>query len=984
MSAQPNRLGQGGVIDRGKPLTFTFNGETYQGYAGDTLASALMANGVDVISRSFKYHRRRGVQGAGAEDATSIVQLCGANDAPNILATQQPLYEGLDARSVNCWPSVNFDLGAALQVASPLLPSGFYYKTFMWPHWHAFEPFIRKAAGFGTSPENVTQKAYENRFGHCDVMIVGAGPAGLSAALAAGRSGARVLLVDETQQAGGSLLSSSAEVGNMAGELWVEQTILELDALENVERLQNATAWGYHEGNLITVIERSPEPKELAQRNRRVWAKKVVLATGAIERPIIFENNDLPGVMFSSAAKTYARRFGVLPGKSAVVFVNNDCAYSAALELKNAGVDVRALVDVRREVSVELSKSVEDAGITLLLNHIVVKAFGKKRVTGVSIIPRTGSGQQTLACDLLCVSGGWNPAVHLHSQSRGSIKYDHTIACFRPDESMQASVSVGGANGDFDLSMCLKDGYAAGRDAIVSLGFDAVGEAPKSNYSAQNKYTVEAFWSVQMDDKRCKAFADLAGDVTVSDLHLAVREGYSEIEHLKRYTTVGMGFDQGKTANVNTIGIVAGLLGKDLPDVGTTTFRSPYTLIEFGALAGSRRDMSVLPYRHTSITNEHKSAGTVMFEAGARWQRPSYYPVKSDETLEEAMYRESRAVRERVAMYDGSPLGKFELKGPDVTELLNLVYTNNWDGLEIGRGRYGFMLSEDGLMFDDGVTFRLDETRYFMSGATGNAPALEAKLDRLLNVEHADLKVLVTPMTSQWANVTVCGPLARDVLQSMGTDIDLSRDAFPFMSFREGKLAGIPVRVFRVSFTGELSFEVNTARRYGAELWRKVREAGEPHGICPIGSEANHLLRIEKGFISFGHEVDGVIDPIDLGHDWIISKKKTDFIGKRGMEIRRAGDRARQELVGLLTEDVNEVIAEGAPITPNGEAGNSEGFVSAAIWSVVNKRSIALGLLNNGRARHGETVYARVKGKVIPAKVTQPVFYDPDGEKLRM
>ena len=984
MTSQQFRIETGGLIDRSKPLEFQFNGQMLTGYAGDTLASALLANGVRLVSRSFKYHRRRGIQGAGVEDASAIVQLCGNHDAPNILATQQVLYEGLEARSVNCWPSVNFDLGAVMQFGSALLPSGFYYKTFMWPHWHAFEPFIRKAAGFGKSPQKVESRPYENRFGHCDVLIVGAGPTGLSTALAAARSGARVLLVDETQQAGGCLTWRDVEIDGVASRDWVAKALAELDACENVERLQNATAWGYHEGNLVTIIERAPVPTALAQRNRRVWAKQVVLATGAIERPIIFENNDLPGIMFSDAVHTYIGRYAVKPGNRAVVFANNDCAYRVIPALDKVGIKVAAVVDVRESIGSTSKEILKQHGIELLGGHVVRRALGTKQLTGVKIEAVNGNKSFHIECDLLCLSGGWNPAVHLHSQSRGSLRYDSELACFRPDATAQNSQSVGGANGDFNLVAYLQDGYKAGTEAAQAAGFTERGQAPLLAADTVDSYAIQAYWSVQTDDKRSKAFTDLAGDVTVSDLHLALREGYSEIEHLKRYTTTGMGFDQGKTANVNAIGIVADVLGKSLPEVGTTTFRSPYSLVEFGAIAGSRTDKSVLPYRHTPITDLHKARGAVMFEAGARWQRPSYYPITSGETLEQAMYRESRAVRERVAMYDGSPLGKFELKGPDVIELLNLIYTNDWSDLNIGSSRYGFMLNEEGLLFDDGVTFRIDKTRYLMSGATGNAIALEAKLDRLLNVERADLQVLVTPLTSQWANVTVCGPQARELLQLLDSDINFSRDAFPFMCCRNGVLAGIPVRVFRVSFTGELSFEINTPRRHGAALWEIIARAGAAFDICPIGSEANHLLRIEKGFISFGHEVDGVIDPYDLGHGWIVSKTKNDFIGKRAMEIRRAANPLRQELVGLLTDDPQKVIAEGAPLTPKGAATDSEGFVSAAIWSVTEQRSIALGLLNNGSARHGETVYARVKGEVVPAVVTTPVFYDAKGEKLRM
>ena len=918
-------------------------------------------------------------------DVCSMVQLCGDSDAPNLLASVLQLEDGLEARSVNCWPNVDVDVGVSLRLLSGIIPAGFYYKTFFWPHWHVFEPVIRKLAGFGKPPRTVPDRPYENRYDHCDVMIVGAGPTGLAAALAAGRAGARVLLVDDMVRPGGGLLRSAAVVDGKPADQWVHEAVDEIDALANVVRLQEATAWGYLEGNLVTIMEHRPEPSELMARNRKVWAKHVVLATGAMERPIVFGNNDRPGVMLVSAVSDYIHNYAVLPGKRAVVFTNNDGAYRTLLDLSRAGAEIAAVVDVRENVPAHLLKLVDGVGLRMMTDSYIGTVRGSKRVQGVEIRSCSRSDVvEYVNCDLVCVSGGWNPLVHLFSQSGGKLKFCERIQSFVPDTVAQETSVVGAANGSLQLDRCLNEGSRAGSAAAASVGYNGI-KAP--NFDGAEPFdiddSIEAFWNVPAGRRSGKTFVDMAGDVTVADLELSVREGYGAIEHLKRYTTTGMGLDQGKTANVNAIGIVAGLTGKEISQVGTTTFRPPYVPIEFGAIAGSRSDSVVLPYRHTPITRWHVSKGAVIYEAGARWQRPGFYP-KYDETMEQAVARECRSVREGVGIYDGSPLAKFEIKGPDVEKLLDLVYTNSFSRLRVHQGRYGIMLTEDGLIFDDGVTFRVADDLFLMSGATGNGPALEAKLDRLIHIERPDLRVLVTPVTSQWANATVCGPIAREMLKGANCSIDLSADAFPFMHMREGNFAGMPVRIFRVSFTGELSFEINTSARYGLQLWEYLMELGSEFGICPVGSEANHVLRVEKGFISLAHEVDGTADPIDLGLDWIVSKNKSDFIGQRAMEIRRQANNDRRELVGLLPNDPSELIPENAPITPGGRATDSEGFVSASVWSIALDRFIALGLLERGRKRIGETVFIRHSDRIIPAEVVEPVFYDPAGKKLRM
>ncbi len=978
------RLAQGGLIDRSVPLNFTFNGKACSGFAGDTLASALMASGVDVISRSFKYHRPRGIQQLGCADVGSMVQIEGRSEAPNVLASTTALQDGLCARSVNCWPSVNFDFGAALRLLSPIIPAGFYYKTFMWPHWHVYEPKIRKLAGFGRAPRQSSDDLFETRFWHCDVLIVGAGPAGLMAARAAAQSAARVIVVDEQPAAGGRLRFSTAKIGGLAASDWASQAADWLAAQDNVQILSDAVAWSYLEGNMVCVVERNPNPPEIAMRNWKIWAKQVIIATGAIERGIAFAGNDRPGVMSTDAICSMIRSYAVAPGRQAVLFANNNRAYSALEHLAAAGIQMKALVDVRSQISEQAMEFAHRYVSEIVTSAVVSKAsMRRRRVGSVTIAERATGRTRVIECDLLGVSGGWTPSVHLFSQSRGSLAYSDEIASFCPDQPQLATLVAGSVRGVFSLADSISDGARAGLSAIRSLGHaSAQIELPQVAESLQCELQIEPLWSTDSGERRSKAFIDFAGDVTTFDLRLALQEGYESIEHLKRYTTTGMGLDQGKTANMNAIGLAAALSGRHPGSVGSTTYRPPYTPVEFGAIAGSRTGDHILPYRHTPLTAWHVAHGAVMFEAGLRWQRPAYYP-QHGETMQQAIDRECRSVRNQAGIYDGSPLGKFELAGPDAVRLLNLVYTNRFDNLAAGQGRYGIMLSEDGLIFDDGVTFRLGQNRYLMTCSTGGAHQVEQKLERLIHVDQPDLDVTLVPCTSQWANATVCGPLARDLLRACESSFNFEREDFPFMHLREGIIADMPARIARVSFTGELSFEVNVPSRYGRQLWEYLFEIGQFDKICPVGSEASHVLRVEKGFLSLGHEVDGTVDPIDLGLERLMSKTKADFIGKRAVEIRRRSSIPRYELVGLLPQDQRTAIEEGAPIVPGSHAKSSEGFVSACVWSGACDRVIALGLLQNGKNRHGEVITVQSGKKFVPAQVGSPVFYDPQGHKLR-
>ena len=968
------RLSSGGRIDRQRPIAFRFDGMELKGCAGDTVASALMANDVALVGRSFKLHRPRGFFGAGHEDGVMVSRLA-PRPAANQLATVTPLEEGGDYVSVSTWPNARSDLGAAAQWFSRLLPAGFYYKTFMLPSWRLFEPFIRGAAGLGRVPDPAWEPVCESRFGDCDVLVVGAGPAGLAAALTAARAGASVMLADDGEHPGGRLIADGLDDGG-----WAARAVAELESLSHARLLRRATVWGHHERNLLTLIERRPaDAPDLDLRNWKIRARQLVIAAGAHERPIPFADGDRPGVMLASAARAFLNRHGVLAGERAVVFANNDSARGAALDLAGAGASV-TLVDIRPQA--KGAAALAQRGVKLIADGCVLRALGSRRVEGVEI--RHPDGRvAALPCDLVAVSGGWNPAFHLASQTREARSvWRDDLAAFVASHGEGHFRLAGAAGGVFEAGACALDGVQAGQAALRALGREVKAIDLPEIADPFVARSVQPLWFVPPRRRGEKVFVDLSGDVTTADLGLALREGYDSIELVKRYTTAGMGVDQGKSGNVNVIGIVGALTGQATDQVGTTTFRPPFVPVEFGAIAGARQKARLYPWRHTPLTEWHLARGAVMYEAGLRWQRPGYYPLQGED-WQAAASREARAVRTGVGVYDGTPLGKFQLKGPDVGRLLDLVYIGDFGKVAVGRGKYGVMMSDDGLVMDDGVAFRLGEDRWLMHSSTGAADRVHLHLEQILQVHRPDWRVSVTPVTTRWANATLCGPKARDVLAALEPDFDISRAALPFVGMAEGRIGGLPVRVFRVSWTGEMSFELNTPARHAVELWEKVMAAGAPFGIVPVGSEANHILRVEAGYISTGHEVDGTADPHDLGLGALVSASKPDFIGKRSMEMRRKLDPERFELVGLLPVDPQRSVPEGAPLTPDGDKADQEGFVSACVRSVALDRVIALGLLRRGRARMGEVVHARVRDEIVPLEVTAPVFHDADRARVR-
>ncbi|HWV61634.1 MAG TPA: sarcosine oxidase subunit alpha family protein [Sphingopyxis sp.] len=969
------RLGTAGRVDRGKQVAFRWAGRTLHGYAGDTLASALMANGVSIVGRSFKYHRPRGLLAAGLEEPNAIVQLeTGAAAVPNVKATQIELYEGLVANPVNAKPSVEFDLLAVNSLFKPFIPAAFYYKTFMWPNWHWFEPAIRKAAGLGDAPEESDPDSYDHRFAHTDIVVVGSGAAGLAAAIAAAKGGEQVLLVEADAELGGGLLAEPSEIEGVAPLAWRDRMLVALAGLPNVTVMNRTMAFGFYDHQLVGLCERVTDhlpPQARSGPRQRLWkvrTKRVILATGAFERPIAFAGNDLPGVMLASAAQTYALRYGVAPGRRIVVATNNDSAYHAAFALHDAGVVIAAIVDSRTKGGNAVAGAMA-RGIRTIMDSAPIKAKGRRRVKGLTLGKiADGKASETIACDTILMSNGWNPAVHLHSQSGGSLAFNSSLEAFLPSKSVQAAVNVGAAAGIFDLEIALASGRAAGQGDEVGAPFPAA-VGPTLHFA-------------DGDMRAAKAWVDFQNDVTAGDVQIAARENFRSVEHLKRYTTLGMASDQGKTSNVTGIHMLASLLGKPPQAIGTTKFRPPFDPVTIGGFAGRAVGENLMPIAHSAAHASALAAGAKMENYGS-WLRPAYFP-RTGEDEHAAVAREVLAVRGQVGLFDASPLGKIEVKGPDAAEFLQRIYVNGVRNLKVGRCRYGLMLSEHGIVYDDGVFAKIAEDHFLVGTTSGHAAAIADMLQEWLQCEWTDLKVLVENVTTAWAVMNVAGPKARAVLEGIGTDIDLSREAFPHMSYREGRVGGVPARIQRVSFSGELSYEVSVPWGYGRALWDAMMQAGAPHGITPFGVEALMALRIEKGFLHVGSDTDGTTMPQDVGFGVAVSKKPDDFIGRRSTMTPEGLRGDRRQLVGLETLDAGGAFECGAHIVAADAKGigATQGWVTSSVQSPTLGRPLAMALIERGTARIGETVRVWNLGKGRPARIVDPRFYDPAGGKL--
>ena len=970
--SQPFRLASGGRIDRSRKLTFKFDGRTYTGFHGDTLGSALLANGVHLLGRSFKYHRPRGILTAGPEEPNALVRVSrGPGPAtPNLRAPTVELYDGLVAFSQNRSPSLRYDVGAVTDRLAAVLPAGFYYKTFMWPHgaWHRlYEPAIRRAAGLGEAPDGPDPDNYTHRYAHADVLVVGMGPAGLAAACAAAATGARVVVCDEQPEPGGGALSEP-------NPEWVAASLAELAANERVTVLTRTTAIGHFPHNSVLLVERLTDHLERLPSDaprERMWtvrARQIVFAAGAIERPLVFADNDRPGVMLAGAARSFSWRYGVAVGRRAVVVTAHDAAYDAALDLHAAGVPVALIADLRTMADGPTQARARDAGIRVATGMRVAGTRGRLRVSAINLVT-VGGEPETVACDAVLMSGGFTPSVHLHSQARGKLRFDAAMGAYLPDGSVERVRSAGAARGVYALPDILRDGADAGAAAAAG----APGEPVPATDPGGGMIGV-----APGTPKGGPRFVDFQNDVTDKDLHLAMREGFRSIEHVKRYTTTGMATDQGKTSNMNALGIVASALDVPVPKIGLTTFRMPYTPTSFGAFAGHARGELFDPVR-TTATHDIAAAQGAVFEDVGQWKRARYFP-HDGETMDQAVARECRAVRASVGMFDASTLGKIEVCGPDAAEFLERMYVNAWKKLGVGRCRYGIMLRETGFVMDDGVVGRLARDRFHVTTTTGNAASVLAHMEDYLQTEWPELDAWLTSVTEQWAVVAVQGPRARDVVKTLVEGVDLA--AFPHMSVAEARIAGFDGRLFRVSFTGELGYELNVPSGDGAALWHAVAEAGRAFGIVPYGTEAMHVLRAEKGYFIVGQESDGTATPDDLGLGWAVSKVKRDFVGKRSLVRPDMASADRKQLVGLVSVDRETVLTEGAQLVSADAPRTSLGHVTSAYRSGAAGGPVALAMLASGRARLGEVLLVPDPAGDLHVRVTTPVFVDPKGVRL--
>jgi len=971
------RIAGKGLIDRTKPVSFTFDGKPYQGFKGDTVASALLANGVKVVGRSFKYHRPRGVLTAGSEEPNAMIEVIGAtNQTPNVRATMQELFEGLTTRSQNRMGSLRFDLLAVNDLLAPFFSAGFYYKTFMWPRafWERlYEPAIRRAAGLGSLSGRHDEGHYEKAFAFCDLLVIGGGPTGLMAALTAARAGADVILADEDSRLGGRLISNGETIDGAPGLEWVASAEAELAALPNVRILRRTTVTGAYDDGVFGALERvalhrPARPDVPRECFWRITARRTVLASGALERPIAFAKNDRPGIMMASAVETYLHRFGVVPGQRVTLFANNDGARATARALMSAGVQVAAILDSRTTAS-----AVEDCPV--YLGARITDTAGRHGLTRIE--GHHAGGEFKLETDLLAMSGGWNPTLHLTCHMNGRPRWNDEIAAFVPAEgAVPGLTAAGSANGTFTTHGCLAAGHEAAKAALGDLGLKAGKAAlPKAEGLP---YSIEPLWAVE---GKGRAWLDFANDVTTKDVRQSAAEGYASVEHMKRYTTQGMAPDQGKNSNVAALAVLADATGRGIPQTGTTTFRPPYTPVSIAAMGAGGRGAGFAPQRFMTSDQASRDRGAPMIEAGL-WYRPSYFPKPGETTWQEACDREVAMVRSAVGVADVSTLGKIDIQGRDAARFLDLVYTNTFSTLPVGRVRYGLMLREDGFVLDDGTTARLGENHYLMTTTTAAAGLVMRHLDFIHQTHCIDWDLRFISVTESWAQFAVAGPKSRALLNAV---LDQPVADFPFMACGPVTVGGVKARLFRISFSGEEGYEIAVPTRFGESLFRDLVAKAETMGGGPYGMEALNVLRVEKGFITHA-EIHGRTTAFDIGMDKMISAKK-DCIGK-AMAARPGllGDE-RQQLVGLKIV-VGTPPCSGAHLFTQGDTvgrEQSQGYITSFAHSDLMGACLALAFLKNGRARHGEKIRIvdHLRGLDLLAEVCDPVFHDKEGEKLR-
>jgi len=994
-AAPRNRLPKQGLIDRSQVLSFLFDGRRYTGFGGDTLASALLAAGVKLMGRSFKYHRPRGVLTAGPEEPNALVELrSGARREANTKATVAELFDGLEARSQNRWPTLAFDVGAVNSLFSPIFVAGFYYKTFMWPaaFWEKlYEPVIRRAAGLGAASMQADPDTYEKAHAFCDVLIIGAGPAGLAAALAAGRSGARVILCDEDFLLGGRLNGDRHEIDDSSGRDWARRIEAELRSLPEVRIWSRTTVFGAYDDGLsgtrtFGALERVadhlavPRAHQPRQRLWKIMAKRAVLAAGAIERPIVFGGNDRPGVMMASAVRTYVNRFAVVPGQRVALFTAGDDGWKTAIDLADAGVPVQAIVDARRDITPQLLDAAKRIQARVFSGAQVVDAHGSHGLEHIAI--RENNGRLTrLAADTLAVSGGWNPNLALSTHVGGRPGWSDAVAAFVPGDMPRGMSVAGAAGGSFALAAALREGAAAGADAAAAAGFS---NATPPRWRTDDEATaLTPLWFVA--ESKAKSFVDLQNDVTREDVALAAREGYRSVELLKRYTTLGMATDQGKTSNLNGHAIMAALTERAIPEVGTTTSRPPYTPVAIAAFAGPHRGKHFKPTRLTAGHGWAHERGATFVETG-QWLRAQWFAAPGETNWLETVSREVKAVRGSVGVCDVSTLGKIDIQGVDCGAFLDRVYVNLFSTLGVGRVRYGLMLREDGCVMDDGTTARLAAHHYVMSTTTANAAKVMQHLEHARQVLWPDLDVQLVSITEQWAQYAIAGPNSRRLLERLlGSAADISNTAFPYLACAEFSWRGIPARLFRISFSGEMAYELAVPARYGDAVIRAIMAAGDEFGIVPYGTEALGVMRIEKGHVA-GNELNGTTTAADLGLGKMMSKKK-DFIGRVLAGRPGLADPDRPSIVGVIPVDKSARLYAGAHFLTSGADAtleNDQGYITSVAFSPMLGVWVGLGLLTRGPQRLGERIRAHspIRGGDVDVEIVSPVFFDPQGARL--
>ena len=973
-------------------ISFQFDGKKYFAFKGDTIASALLRNNISLVGRSFKYHRPRGIYTCGIEEPNALVQIISEHSEPNTRATIKKIYEGMQIESQNRWPSLENDIGSINSFLSPLFTAGFYYKTFMGPHksfWKKiYEPVIRRAAGLGKPPKEF--KAISNHMHHnVDITIVGAGLNGLLAAKSLINSNYDVLLIDQDDQLGGILNNSNKilSINSQQPSEFVKEIIQEIQNASNIQILKNTLVTTYNYIDHLIAIEdkfvgSKPSNDKVNSTLHKIRTSHVILSNGHIERFLSFQNNDLPGVMLSTAFEKYICRYGVLPSTQPVIFSNNSNCLSLIKKLISIGHKPRAYVDSRsgEEIEAELFDTIHKNDIPIYTNSLITAAQGKKHIEKVLIENSSGAISE-IKTDYLCISGGINPDVHLFTQSKGILDWDEQHLTYKPYKSFQSTIMIGSASGQFDFSKIESEL----NEKLAIFNVDKIKLDIKSNVCSLLK--VKKLWEVKSTSKSiwAKSFIDLQNDVTTKDIRQAISEGFDRIEHLKRFTTNSMGTDQGKISSINALGIVSELLDKKVNEVGTTIYRPPYSPLSFAAIAGRNTYEFYDPERKSPIHSWHVNQGAV-FEDVGQWKRPWYFPLSSEESMQDAVQRESKSVRENAGILDGSTLGKIEIKGNDALTFMNLIYTNDFTKMKPGSSRYALMLGEDGMVKDDGIICKISDQHFIATTTTGGAANVLSCMEEYAQTEWPKLNVYMNSITEQFATFNISGPKTRDIMQKVFPDIDFSNTTFPFMTFQFHTVDETPIRILRASFTGEMGYEIYVPSQQALKIWEKIHHFGRDFGLVPYGTETMHLLRAEKGYIIVGQDTDGSITPTDLGLTWMIGKNKKDFLGKRSLTRSDTIRPDRKQLVGIIPANTENQIEEGQHVVLEAKIQTPMpmlGHITSSYFSPTLNHSFGLAVIKNGHALIGTEAYVSTPDhKTIPVKIVNPVFYDQDNQRL--